>query len=192
MPSCSGWHCCGAFGIMQIMTSSTIETGANTNQVLQKAAVAADGSLSILASKVFQDVGDNSFRNPIAFSGDGLNVFMAIPSLSVSVPPRRETARHHHKPSEALKQYVEFVEVCFFDIAVTQSSNGRSSELLVGDGLSSPLLPLTPDAIGFVLVRCRPFPPSVPRLPGASMPLVGLFSKSKFSVHLALSSACHE
>lgn len=66
------------------MASSVLESGTNTFQALERIGVAADGHLSLLAEKQITLTGNTPLAAPIAFSNDGLNVYMAIPSEAVS------------------------------------------------------------------------------------------------------------
>ena len=79
------------------MVSSITETGDLVNQGLWKLAVAADGQLpGILDQNILSiAAGGSLLAAPIAFSGDGLNVYMAIPNEAVSAPvPRRSEWLH--------------------------------------------------------------------------------------------------
>lgn len=67
-----------------MVSTAILESGGDTHQVLQKAAVAADGHFGAFEKYVFQFTGDSSIPNPVTFSGDGQNIYMAIPSIAVS------------------------------------------------------------------------------------------------------------
>lgn len=71
------------------MASSISETGGLVNQGLWKLAVAADGQLPGIVDQNILSIaaGGNLLAAPVAFSGDCLNVYMAIPN-EAEVPTR--------------------------------------------------------------------------------------------------------
>eukprot|EP00903_Cladosiphon_okamuranus_P005952 g5878.t1 len=68
-------------GLTMVSTANTEKWGNTTHQVLQRAEVAADGHFGALENYTFQTVSVN-YPNPVAFSGDGQNLYVAVPSVA--------------------------------------------------------------------------------------------------------------
>lgn len=66
------------------MASTITPSGSNTVHTLMRAGIAADGHLSLLGQNMITVAGDNIVAAPVTFSGDGLHVYMAIPTEAVS------------------------------------------------------------------------------------------------------------